>query len=297
LLTYRNKYTFNGVEYAPLLYKIIMRLATIDSVATMQTLQENLQNLGGFAVTVNGDINKIHGKFDKNHSQLLAHGATVDDPIGLLFNAYSVVPCHNFKEYIRCHHDDLLDGKLTGMTHETLMTFATRKCDYLKTKGTWGAESPGDKKIVAMLAALNALKGHLKLDDKLGDMIKGKGKGKGKGQGGNRKTKNKKNTGNKAKQKEDKAWKKVPPKSGDKKSKEVGKYTYHWCKHHMAWCMHKSSECCLGKEQKEEQQKTKPAYTANSATYAAAAALMVDPHFQALLATIGTALQGEDEEE
>jgi hypothetical protein len=92
-----------------------------------------------------------------------------------------------------------------------------------------------------MSAAFNALKGHLKLDDKLRDFIKGKGKGKGKGQGGNRKTKNKMNTGNKAKQKEDKAWKKVSPKSGDKKSREVGKYTYHWCEHHMAWCIHKPS--------------------------------------------------------
>jgi hypothetical protein len=108
------------------------------------------------------------------------------------------------------------------------MTFATHKCDYLKTNGTWGAKFPGDKKIVAVSAALNALKGHLKLDDKLGDVIKGKGKGKGKGQGGNRKMKNKKDTGNKAKQKEDEAWKKEPPKSIDKKSKEVGKYTYHW---------------------------------------------------------------------
>jgi hypothetical protein len=146
------------------------------------------------------------------------------------------------------------------------MTFATHKCYYLKTKGTLGAKSTSYEKIVAMLAALNALKGHLKLDDKLGDVVKGKCKGKGKGQGGNRKTKNKKNTGNKAKQKEDEAWKKVPPKSGDKKSKEVGKYTYHWCEHHIVWCMHKPSECCLGKERKEEQQKAKPAYTPNSAT-------------------------------
>ncbi len=60
--------------------------------------------------------------------------------------------------------------------------------------------------------------------------------------------------------------------------------------------MYKPSECCLGKEWKEEQQKAKPAYTSNSTTYAAAAALMVDSHFQALLATISTALQGEDEE-
>ncbi len=170
---------------------------------------------------VNGDINKVHGKFERNHLQLLACGATVDDPIGLLFDAYRVVPCHNFKEYIRRHHDDWLDGKLTGITHETLMTFATHKCDNLKNKGTWGAKSPGNEKIVAMLAALNALKGHPKPDDKLGDVIKGKGKGKRKGKGSDKKTKNKKNTGKKAQQKEDEAWKKVPPKDGDKKSKEV----------------------------------------------------------------------------
>jgi hypothetical protein len=53
------------------------------------------------------------------------------------------------------------------MTHETLMTFATRKCNYLKTKGAWGAKSSDDKKIVAMSAALNALIGHLKLDKNL----------------------------------------------------------------------------------------------------------------------------------
>jgi hypothetical protein len=252
LFTYCNKCTFDGVEYAPLLYKIIIRLATIDSVATMQTLQENLQNLVVFAATVNVDINKIHGEFNRNHSQLMACGATVDNPIGLLFSAYSVVSCHNFKEYICRHHDHWLDGKLTGRTHKTLMTFATLKCNHLKTKETWGAKSPGDQKIVAMSAVLNALKGHLKLDDKLRDVIKGKGKGKGKEQGCNSKAKNKKNTGNKAKQKEDKAWKKVPPKSGDTKSKEVGNYI-HWCEHHMAWCMYKPSECCLGKEQKEEQ--------------------------------------------
>jgi hypothetical protein len=178
LLTYRNEYTFNSVEYAPLLYKIIMRLATINFVATTQILCENLQTLEVFAATVNGDINKIHGKFDRNNLQLLACGATVEDPIGLLYDAYSVAPCHNFKEYIRHHHDDWLDEKLTGMTHKTLMTFATCKCDYLKTKGTWGAKSPGDETFVAMLAALNALKGHLKLNDKLRDIIKGKGKGK-----------------------------------------------------------------------------------------------------------------------
>jgi hypothetical protein len=72
LLTYRNDYTFNGVEYAPFIYKVIMILATIISIATTQTLQDNLQNLGIFAATVNGDIDKINSEFDQNYSQIIA---------------------------------------------------------------------------------------------------------------------------------------------------------------------------------------------------------------------------------
>jgi hypothetical protein len=72
LLTYRNNYTFDGVEYAPLMYKVIMRLSTIDSIATTQTLRDNLQNLGVFTATVSGDIDKINGESDQNYSQIIA---------------------------------------------------------------------------------------------------------------------------------------------------------------------------------------------------------------------------------
>jgi hypothetical protein len=66
LLAYRSKYTFDGVEYTPFMYKIIMRLATIDSIATTQTLRNNLQLLGVYAAIVSGNIGKVHNKFDKN---------------------------------------------------------------------------------------------------------------------------------------------------------------------------------------------------------------------------------------
>jgi hypothetical protein len=72
LLTYHNEYTLDGVEYAPVMYKVIMHLATIDSIATTQTLQDNLQNLTVFAGTVSGDIDKINTDFDSNYSQILA---------------------------------------------------------------------------------------------------------------------------------------------------------------------------------------------------------------------------------
>ena len=272
LLTYRNEYTFDGVEYAPLKYKIIMRLATIDTVATTQVLRDNLNNLGVFAATVNGDINKINSEFDKNYTQLLARGATVDDPVGLLFEAYHVVGCYNFKTYIKRHYDDYLDGKLISFTHQTLMTSAMRKYDWLRQKGQWGAKSPDDEKIVAMAAQLEILKGHLKADKSLEDALND-----------DKKTRNKKNRGDKTRQKEDEAWKKIPPKDGDEKSKKMGKYMFHWCEHHMAWCMHRPSECRLGIGRKEEQV---PTAGGNSAAYAAAAASLANPQFQALIASM-----------
>ena len=117
------------------MYKIIMRLATIGSIATTtQTLRDNLQNLGVFAVMVKGDIDKINAEFDTNYSQLLARGATLDDPIGILFEAYLLVPCYNFTKYIGTKHDEYLDGNLSSLTHETMMSMAKCKFDFLKTK-------------------------------------------------------------------------------------------------------------------------------------------------------------------
>jgi hypothetical protein len=97
-----------------------MHLATIDSVATTQTLRDNLQSLGVYTATVSGDIDKVNNKFDKYYSQFIARGATVDDPIGILFEAYLVVPCHNFKMYIHHQHEDYSYGKLTVIAHEAL---------------------------------------------------------------------------------------------------------------------------------------------------------------------------------
>ena len=97
LLTYRNEYIFDGVEYTPLIYKAIMHLATINSIATTQTLQDNLQNLSVFAAMVSGNIDKINTDFDTNYSQSLAQGVTFNDPLNILFNAYLVIPCYHFK--------------------------------------------------------------------------------------------------------------------------------------------------------------------------------------------------------
>jgi hypothetical protein len=252
-----------------------MRLATINSVATDQALCDNLHALGAFAGTVSGDIDKINTEFDKNYSQLIARGKTFGDPIGALFTAYQVVPCFHFKTYINRMHEDYLNGKLPTMTHESLIGMAKSKFNYLCNKGMWGAKSHDDDKIVAMTAAINELKGQLKLSPQLAAVAE-KGNNKKKGQ----KNKNKKDKSDRVKQKKDKAWKKVLPKEGEKQVKEHGGRTYFWCVHHITWTMHSPKDCHLGKEQKGENK------VANSATVAAAAATTVNPSYQALLSTL-----------
>ena len=120
-------------------------------------------------------------------------------------------------------HKGYLNGSLT-LTHKVFMAYTKAHFDYLKNTGQWGDKSPDNKKIVAMAAKINALKGQLKLDPKLSTIAKDKKKeDKGENKG---KKKNKKDYANKKYQKRDKAWKKVPPKDGKKRGrKQVGKYT------------------------------------------------------------------------
>jgi hypothetical protein len=53
-------------------------------------------------------------------------------------------------------------------------------------------------------------------------------------------------------------------KESAKKETQIGKYTYHWYKHHMAWTIHTPANCCLGKQHKDNQKKT--SHKASSAT-------------------------------
>ena len=170
LSPYRAEYTFDGKVYAPLLFKTIMRLATIDSVATTEALRANLRELAAYAATVSGDVDKINEYFDENYSQLIARGAKIDDPVGILFDAYRTIPCSHFRTYIVRKHEMYLDGELPTITHETLMAMATDKYTYLKTKGLWGSKSEEDK-IVAMAAELAQIKGQLKLAQKLAKTV------------------------------------------------------------------------------------------------------------------------------
>jgi hypothetical protein len=125
-----------------------MALATINSVATTKTLRSNLRELPTYCSTIKGDIELLHSYFDSNYTQIIARRATIDDPVDILFSMYMVVPCNNFRSYIKHKQDAYTDGTLT-LTHEELIMLATNKFNLLKQEGMWGAKSPDKDKIVA----------------------------------------------------------------------------------------------------------------------------------------------------
>jgi hypothetical protein len=183
-----------------------MALTTINSVATTKTLHSNLRELPTYCSIIKGDIELLHSYFDSNYTQIIAHGATVDDAIDILFSAYMVVLCNNFRSYIKCKQDAYTDGTLT-LTHEELIMLATNKFNLLKQEGTWGAKSPNKDKIMAMQAELTALKDQFQLAPNLKKTAETKDDdregGKKQGGGDNKKKKNKKNNANKKEQKRD----------------------------------------------------------------------------------------------
>jgi hypothetical protein len=135
LLPFQGDYEIDNVIYAPLLHKKIMALATINSVATTKTLRSNLRKLPTFCSTIKGDIKLLHSYFDSNYTQIIARGATVNDPVNILFSAYMVIPCNNFRSYIKRKQDAYTDGTLT-LVHEELIMLATNKFNLLKQEGT-----------------------------------------------------------------------------------------------------------------------------------------------------------------
>jgi hypothetical protein len=167
-----------------------------------------------------------------------------------------VVPCHNFRSYIKRKQDAYTDGTLT-LTHKELIMLATNKFNLLKQEGTWGAKPPNKDKIVAMQAELTALKGQFQLAPNLekaaGAKDNDKEESKKQGGGDNWKKKNKKNNTNKKEQKKDENWKKTPPKEGEAHEKKVKGHTWRWCKHHMVWGHHKEELCQLGNEHTNQQ--------------------------------------------
>jgi hypothetical protein len=117
LKPYQAQYIFEGIKYALLMYKTNMRLATIDSIATTNTLHTNLNNLPAYAASVNGNVNIINSYFDTNYTQILAGNLLLTTllPSCLMLTSQSPTTTSTFPR-----------GKMTTMAETYMPTSCTR---------------------------------------------------------------------------------------------------------------------------------------------------------------------------
>jgi hypothetical protein len=228
LMTRVAEYKINGVYHGPLFLKIIIAEAHIDTRATLSFIRTNLSNLDAYMTSINFDIEKFNHYVKLQVASLTARGETSNDLLINLFKGYAVVIDQDFKRYISDKQNDYEEGQ--DINPEILMNFAIVKFRTLKQKGRWNAPSPQEERIIALTAQVEAFKKNsCKLD-------KGKTTAKD-GTGGKKPGKPKRDRDAKF------AWKKVPPNGDQAQEKKVDGKTYHWCPVHLAWTIHKPSEC------------------------------------------------------
>jgi hypothetical protein len=167
LLTYRKDYEIIIIGelkvVAPLMYKMIMRLATLDGNTTVTALKTNLCELAQYAIKHNGNIDEIHTYFNQYYAQLKARGQSIDNVHTILFDAYLLgMPDATFHDYMHRLQDDWMDqtGDMRNATHKDIMKKANAKYDLLVNSGKWGAKSPDQEKIIALNAHVKELKDH-----------------------------------------------------------------------------------------------------------------------------------------
>ncbi len=244
-----------SISVAALLYKEIMRLTTLDTRATNKALRDNLKALPEYCVQVKGDIDKVNAYFMQNLNQLLSRGEGADDKEDILFAAYQHVPDAEFRKYMGQKKDDYYDNinDMANADYKTIMLKAKTKYDMLLSNKDrpFGSPSEEEQHVIALQAELNEVKdSNLKLSKQLKSKLKSPSSGTNanKVASSTQKTKNSKNNSDRRRQKQDEAWKKVAPKSGEPKTVKKDNKTWNWCIHHLAWCLHTSNDCRKGKD-------------------------------------------------
>ena len=79
LTQYEAEYAFAGIICGPLLLKIIICMATMDSKETISIIRAQLNDIDAYAAGVTGNVGQIMEFLTENLERLKASGANLDD--------------------------------------------------------------------------------------------------------------------------------------------------------------------------------------------------------------------------
>jgi hypothetical protein len=246
------------------LYKVIMRLTTLDAKSTNKSLRDVLKDLPTIATTLNGDIDAIHSYFNDAYSQLRARGEDMDDKEDILFSAYANVPDAKFQSYMEKKESDWYEdvNDMQGKDWRYIMKKAKEKYDLLKTDThhKWGTPSLADQQIIALQAQVAALSKqlagnskdqHQETETESSDSDDDTAS-EGDGSDDESDDESSDSDSDPEDAPADISWKKVPPKDGEEKTIRKQGQVWNWCNFHAKWCIHNEQECRLGKDQDDE---------------------------------------------
>ncbi len=172
VMPFQKEYTTeDGIIHAPLLFKTIMRITTIDNIAVAAVLRDNLHNLDAKMVD---DLPKFHFYFHTNYDQLVGCRETLNNPIHHLFKAYLKVECSGFVTFAQDMQNQYYhqQGAMHDITYNRLITLMENQYNIMISNGTWKAKSHEREQIVALTAEISHLKGNLKLSKPLLNKLK-----------------------------------------------------------------------------------------------------------------------------
>jgi hypothetical protein len=213
------------VPAGPLLLKLIISQAHVDSRATVSHIRTSLTLLDAKMVELDSNVETFNQYVKAQIKNLLARGETSSDLLINLFKGYKVANDVEFLDFIRRKENSYEEGE--DVNPNNLMADALVKYKARKLVDKWSAPTKEQGQILALTAKVELLKAN---------QVPKKGK-----PGDNKKPPNKQGKKDKNKW----AWKNIMPKDGEPKTKDFEGRKYHVdCQYHpKQWVSHSESEC------------------------------------------------------
>ena len=254
-----NKFTINEIPDGPLLLKVIIQLAHIDTRATVTVIRTRLSSLDTKIGQLQDNITEFNEFVKTQKASLEARGEVTHDLLVNLFKGYKAAADTRFVQYIEGKEDDYNEGK--DISADSLMELAEAKYKTLVESDLWKQPTSDQKKIVALTAQIAQLKKTNKATQDRQQSNSNRNRNQNNNSndnkpndGSNNNNNNNRNTNKKT------PWYLTPPKDNEPHEKKVGEKTYYWCPNHGKtgkWVRHKPSECKAAKETDNKDNKPK----------------------------------------
>ena len=149
-------YTRHSAEAGLILFKLLTQKAIVDTCSTTNYFRENLSSLDTYMASINLDIVKFNKYVKLNHNGLVARGEGCVILMVKLFKGHASAGEDNFVKYMADHRTQYDDD--ADYMPECLMSLALNKYTNLSHNKQWGALSPDQEKIIALMAEVKTIK-------------------------------------------------------------------------------------------------------------------------------------------